>query len=66
MKRKTAYELGVFGFGMVAVGLMAPVLLGDESLSKWQFGGLSLAVFLAIFCACKSFPEKEESSSEQS
>ncbi len=32
--RKTAYHLGVFAFGMLSVGQMVPVLLGDESLGK--------------------------------
>ena len=48
-------------FGIVAVGQMAPVLLGDGSMSNWQFAGLTLTVFLAMFCAYKSFGMKSES-----
>lgn len=58
---KKAYGLGVFGFGVVVVGQMAPVLLGDESMSNWQFAGLTLTVFLFMFCAYKTFGTKSES-----
>lgn len=60
MKNK-AYGLGVFGFGIVTVGQMAPVLLGDESMSNWQFVGLTLTMFLFMFCAYESFGMKSES-----
>lgn len=61
MKKKTAYGLSVYGFGMVAVAQMAPALLGDSSMSNLQFAGLTLTVFLAMFCAYKSFGMKSES-----
>lgn len=61
MMKKKAYGLGVYGFGMISVGQMAPVLLGDGSMSNWQFAMLSLTVFLAMFCAYKSFGMKVES-----
>lgn len=60
MKKKDAYGLGVFGFGMVSLGQMSPVLLGDTSLSNWHFVGINLTVFTAVFCAYKSFGLKTE------
>ncbi|MDY1103252.1 hypothetical protein [Pseudomonas aeruginosa] len=62
MKAK-AYGLGVFGFGMVAVGQMTPVLLGDDTMSNWQFAGLTLTVLSAMFCGYKSLGVKAESPS---
>lgn len=61
MKMKAAYGLGVYGFGIAAVAQMAPGLLGDSSMTSGQFAVLSLTVFLALFCAYKSFGMKSES-----
>ncbi|HCF6453719.1 TPA: hypothetical protein NIJ37_003543 [Pseudomonas aeruginosa] len=58
--KKKAYGLGVYGFGIVAVGQMAPVLLGDGPMSNWQFAGLTLTVVLAMFCAFKAFGLKSD------
>ena len=52
--RKTAYHLGVFAFGMLSVGQMVPVLLGD-----WQFAGLTLTVLLTIGCSYKASASKD-------
>ncbi|AVX92595.1 hypothetical protein VNPA120661_11940 [Pseudomonas aeruginosa] len=57
--RKTAYHLGVFAFGMLSVGQMVPVLLGDESLGNWQFAGLTLTVLLTIGCSYKASASKD-------
>lgn len=43
--RKTAYHLGVFAFGMLSVGQMVPVLLGDESLGNPEKDFLILAKY---------------------
>lgn len=58
--KKKAYGLGVYGFGIVAVGQMAPVLLGDGPMSNWQFAGLTLTVVLAMFCAFKALGLKSD------
>lgn len=58
--KKKAYGLGVYGFGIVAVGQMAPVLLGDSLMSNWQFAGLTLTLAMAMYCAFKAFGLKSD------
>lgn len=60
MNKKTAYSLGVHGFGIAAVAQMAPALLADSSLSNGQFLMLTVTVCAAFFCAYKSFSMKSE------
>ncbi|CAI9912220.1 hypothetical protein EFK68_03525 [Pseudomonas aeruginosa] len=62
MKKNTAYGLGVYGFGVLAMAQMAPALLGDESLGGWRFAVLTVTVFATFFCAYKTFSARHESS----
>ncbi|RUE86406.1 hypothetical protein IPC1135_30040 [Pseudomonas aeruginosa] len=52
--QKQAYQLGVFSFGMVTAGLVAPGLLGDTPVGGVEFLGASVSFITMIFCAYKS------------
>lgn len=55
---KTAFQLGVFAFGIVTVGQLAPSLLSDTHMSGWEFARVTLAFFATLFCAYQSFGKK--------
>lgn len=60
--KKSAYHLGVFGFGMAAVGQMAPGLLGDAPPTGWQFAGTTVLLLVALYCAYKAVGTPAEDS----